>query len=198
RREQASPAQPARRRRLWVFVVAAAALVAAGITAALLVHDGGGSTQPPPTQTNPQLRSFVYTLENFLQQSREGRVEVTRVLKGAFDCSLTPDVAAAQLDSVQENRQSLLEQLAALQVPDDRAAQSAADLLQKAVHASIAADWIYRDWLRRHTSCVRGTRAPAKAGRADARATTFKRRFITAFNPLATTFGRKTWRAEEF
>jgi len=198
-REQAAPAQSAQRRRpLWILVVVAAALVAAAITAALLVHDGGGSTQPPPTNAHPQLRSFVYTLENFLQQSREGRVEVTRVLRGAFDCSLSPDVAAAQLDGVQENRQSLLEQLAALQVPDDRAAQGAADLLQKAVHASISADWIYRDWLRSHTSCVRGTRAPAKAGRADARATTSKRRFVTAFNPLAKTFGRKIWRADEF
>src|SRR5439155_5415302 len=104
--------------------------------------------------------------ENFLQQSREGRVEVTQALAGAFDCSLSPDVAAARLDGVQENRQSLLDQLAALTVPDDRAAQSAADLLQKAIHASISADWIYRDWLRSHTtSCVRGTRAPAKAGR---------------------------------
>ncbi len=164
-REQAAPAQSAQRRRpLWILVVVAAALVAAAITAALLVHDGGGSTQPPPTNAHPQLRSFVYTLENFLQQSREG-----------------------------------LEQLAALQVPDDRAAQRAADLLQKAVHASISADWIYRDWLRSHTtSCVRGTRAPAKAERADARATTSKRRFVTAFNPLAKTFGRKIWRADEF
>ena len=109
----------------------------------MVVHNGGGGTQTTTASTsaNPQLRSFVFTVENFLQQSREGRVEVTRVLRGAFDCSLTPDVAAAQLDSVQENRQSLLEQLAALQVPDDRPAQGAADLLQKAVHASIAADW---------------------------------------------------------
>jgi len=200
RREPAPTAQPARRRRQLVFVVAAAALVAAaGITAALLAHDGGGGgTLPPPTHANPQLRSFVFTLENFLDQSREGRVEVTRVLRGAFDCSLSPGVAAAQLDSVQENRQSLLEELAALHVPDDRAAQRTADLLQKAVHASIAADWIYRDWLRSHTSCVRGTRAPSKAGRADARATTSKRRFITAFNPLARMFGRKRWRADEF
>ena len=198
RREPAPPAQPARRRRRLVFVVAAAALAAAGITAALLVHDGGGSTQPPPKHANPQLRSFVFTLENFLDQSREGRVEVTRVLRGAFDCSLSPGVAAAQLDSVQENRQSLLEELAALHVPDDRAAQRTADLLQKAVHASIAADWIYRDWLRSHTSCVRGSRPPPKAGRADARATTSKRRFVTAFNPLAKTFGRKSWRQDEF
>ena len=114
-------------------------LAAAAVAAALLVHDGGGGTKTTTTTpASPQLRSFVYTLENFLQQSREARVEVTRVLAGAFDCSLTPDVAAAQLDSVQENRQSLLEQLAALQVPEGQEALRAADLLQKAIHASIA------------------------------------------------------------
>src|SRR5207247_8553358 len=142
-------------------------LLAAVVRAAgARLRTGGGEPSPAPPQPNPQLRSFVNTVENVLAQSHEGRVKVMRVLAGAFDCSLSPQVAAAQLDGVQENRQSLLEQLAALQVPDDRAAQRAADLLQKAVHASISADWIYRDWLRSHTtSCVRGTRAPAKAGR---------------------------------
>jgi hypothetical protein len=119
------------------------------------------------------------------------------VLAGAFDCSLSPQVAAAQLDSVQENRQSLLEQLAALRVPDDDGALRVADRLQQAIHASISADWIYRDWLRAHTSCVRGNKPPAKARRADARATAVKARFLATFNPLAARFGRRTWRADE-
>jgi hypothetical protein len=123
---------------------------------------------------------------------------VTRVLAGAFDCSLSPQVAAAQLDSVQENRQSLLEQLAALRVPDEGAALRVADRLQQSIHASISADWIYRDWLRSHTSCVRGSKPPAKARRADARATAVKHRFLAAFNPLASRFGRRTWRADDF
>ena len=177
-------------------------LVAAGITAALLARDGNSkSAAPPPTTTtrsNAQLRSFVYTLENFLQQSHEGRVEAMHVLAGAFDCSLSPQVAAAQLDSVQENRQSLLEQLAALHVPDSDIALRVADRLQQASHASIAADWIYRDWLRTKTTCVRGSNPPAKAQRADARATALKARFLAAFNPLAAKFGRRTWRADQF
>jgi DNA-binding SARP family transcriptional activator len=189
------PVQPRRR---WWIAAAAAALVAAAVAATLLVHDGGGSTPPATTLANPELRPFVSTVENFLQQSREARVEVTRVLAGAFDCSLTPDVAAAQLDGVQESRQSLLEQLAALHVPDETTAQNSADLLQKAIHASIAADWIYRDWLRRSTGCVRGTRPPAAAPRADARATRLKGRFLATFDPLAKEFGRKIWRADQF
>jgi DNA-binding SARP family transcriptional activator len=197
------PPTPRRRRRTWLLVAAAlVVLVAAGVTAALLARDGNSkNATPPPTTTtrsNAQLRSFVYTLENFLQQSHEGRVEAMRVLAGAFDCSLSPQVAAAQLDSVQENRQSLLEQLAALHVPDSDAAVRVADRLQQASHASIAADWIYRDWLRTKTSCVRGGKPPAKARRADARATALKARFLAAFNPLAARFGRRTWRADQF
>jgi hypothetical protein len=140
----------------------------------------------------------VFTLENFLQQSHDGRAAVTQVLAGAFDCSVSPQVAAAQLDSVQENRQSLLEQLAALRVPDDDTAVVVADRLQQSIHASISADWIYRDWLRAHTKCVRGAKPPAKARRADARANVVKARFLAAFNPLAARFDRRTWHANEF
>jgi DNA-binding SARP family transcriptional activator len=199
RREQPAPAQPPRRsRRVWI-AVAAVLLVAAGVLAGVLVAAGGGKgKQPTATQGTPQLRSFVYKLENFLLQAHDGRVQVIRALAGAFDCSLSPDVAAAQLDGVQENRQSLLEQLAALQVPENETALRSADLLQQASHASIAADWIYRDWLRTRTGCVRASRPPASATRADARATRLKRRFLVVFDPLARKFGRRVWRADEF
>jgi hypothetical protein len=194
-------AAPQRRRRTWLLLAAAlVVLAAAGVSAALLARDGGSTSSSPPTTTGPsaQLRSFVFTLENFLQQSHEGRAEATRVLAGAFDCSLSPQVAAAQLDSVQENRQSLLEQLAALHVPEGEEALQASDLFQKASHASIAADWIYRDWLRAQRSCVRGGQPPVAARQADARATYLKLRFLGVFNPLASRFGRRTWRADQF
>jgi DNA-binding SARP family transcriptional activator len=189
---------PSHRRRWLLVALALLVLAAAGVTAALLARNGDSSAAPTTTLANPELRSFVYTLENFLQQSHEGRAEVTQVLAGAFDCSLSPQVAAAQLDSVQENRQSLLEQLAALHVPDSTRALLVSDRFQKASHASIAADWIYRDWLRGKTSCVRGSKPPAAARRADARATALKLRFLTAFNPMAAGFGRRTWQANEF
>jgi DNA-binding SARP family transcriptional activator len=195
-----TPASRRHRRRRWLLAaLVLVVLAAAGVTAALLARNGDSTSTVPPTRAaSPELRSFVYTLENFLQQSHEGRAEVTQVLAGAFDCSLSPQVAAAQLDSVQENRQSLLEQLAALHVPAGERALLVSDRFQKASHASIAADWIYRDWLRAKTSCVRGSKPPAAALRADARATALKLRFLTAFNPLAAGFGRRTWRADEF
>ena len=189
-------ARPRRRRGLWV-VVGVAALAAAGILAALLVHDRGSNSRTTTT-ADLQVRSFVYKLENFLLQSHDGRAQVTRAIAGAFDCSLTPDVAAAQLDQVQRNRQSLLEQVAALNVPGSEGALQASNLFQKATHASIKADWIYRDWLRTRTACPRGGHPPAVARAADARATAMKRRFLVVFDPLAKSFDRRVWNANEF
>jgi hypothetical protein len=187
----------ARRRRRWILVAAVVLVAAAVALAALLAREGGGSTPSPP-RTNPQLRAFVYKIENLLAQSHDGRVAVGRALAGAFDCSLPPQVAAAQLDGVQQNRQSLLDQLAALHVPAGEAALKSSDLLQQAMHASIAADWIYRDWLRRQADCPRGAHLPAAGRRLDARATRRKQEFLSAFDPLARRFGRHIWRADQF
>ncbi len=197
RAAQSSPVEARAGRRLapWTLL-AAAALAAAGIGIALLVHDRGGSNGIT-AGADPQIQSFVYKLENFLAQSHDGRVQVTRAIAGAFDCSLSPDVAAAQLDQVQRNRQSLLQQVAALHVPGSEGTLQATDLFQKATHASIAADWIYRDWLRGRKDCARGRRLPAAARAADARATALKRRFLVVFDPLAKRFERRVWNANE-
>jgi DNA-binding SARP family transcriptional activator len=194
-----SAPEPERRSRAWLALAAAGLVAAAAVTAALLAHDGGGTT-PGTTapRENPQLRAFVYKVENLLAQSHDGRVAVGRALAGAFDCSLSPQVAAAQLDGVQQNRQSLLDQLAALHVPAGEAALRSSDLLQQAMHASIAADWIYRDWLRRRTGCPRGANLPAAGRRLDARATRKKQEFLRAFDPLARRFDRRIWRADQF
>jgi DNA-binding SARP family transcriptional activator len=201
-RPAAVPPTPAsrqpRRRRTFAVVIGAVLLAAAALITALLLRGGGSGSGSTGAPQNPQWRSFVYKVENFLAQSSDGRAEVKRAIAGALDCSIPAQVAAAQLDHVQRNRQSLLEQLAALQVPPGDAPLHASDLLQRASHASIAADWIYRDWLRARTSCPRGSRLPAAARTADARATALKKRFLAVFDPLAEEFGRRVWRADQF
>jgi DNA-binding SARP family transcriptional activator len=193
-----TPAPARRQRRRWLLIPVVAVALAGAVVGALLARDGGGATHTTTQAEDPQLRAFVFKLENFLAQSHEGRVAVGRALAGALDCSLSPQVAAAQLDGVQQNRQSLLQQLAALHVPPSEEALRASDRLQQAIHASIAADWIYRDWLRSRRTCVPGQRLPAAAVRASARATALKRRFLAAFDPLARRHGRRIWRADQF
>jgi len=180
-------AGPPPRRRRWPLALAAvaAALVGAGAVTAFL-HRGSSEQE-----------SFVLKMENFLDQSRTGRENVKRAINGALSCKLSPAATEAQLDSVQRNRQSLLDQLAALHVPPGKEPLRASDVLQKAIAASIAVDGVYRDWLRAHPSCPHG-RPPRELRAADARATALKQRFLAAFNPLARRFGKRVWKADEF
>jgi DNA-binding SARP family transcriptional activator len=182
-------AEPPPPRRQWPLVVAALAaiLLATGAVAGFLLRGNGNSEQ----------QTFVVKLENFLDQSRQGRKQVKQAINGALGCRVSPAATETRLDSVTRNRQSLLDQLAALHVPPGREALRASDLLQKAIAASIAVDGVYRDWLRAHPKCPHGS-LPAALTAADARATALKLRFLAAFNPLAKRFGKRTWTADEF
>jgi len=182
-------AVPARRRRL---ALAAALLVtAAGAAAALAVvlATSGGHAEP-------QLEPYVVKVENFLAQSSQARAEIVASITGAARCTLAPARALASLERVQRNRQSLLQQLAAADVPSAGAAIRSFDLLQQAAAASIAADWRYRDWLRGRTGCAHAP--PHGALAADALATRRKRAFVAVFDPLARRFGKREWRDDEF
>jgi DNA-binding SARP family transcriptional activator len=193
--EDVRPAEPRRRRLLLgVAVAALVAAVAAGVAAVALTRGGSSGTG------DAELRTFVSKVENFLAQSREDRQEVATTVAAAFDCKLAPQDAAVRLNRVQRGRQSLLEQIAALSVPDREEALQASDLLQKAAHASITADWHYRDWLLARQRCGPPDDSPdlRAAAAASARATRTKQAFLTVFDPLARRFGQRVWTAGEF
>jgi DNA-binding SARP family transcriptional activator len=141
------------------------------------------------------LRPFVAKLENFLTQSSEGRGQVVALVHDARACTLQPKEALVKLDLVELNRQSLLDQVAALNVPDDRAAFDASDLLQKAIQASIAADLTYHGWLQQADGCPTGA-PPTNA--ADRRAQRAKDAFVAVFNPLARRYGDAEWDPHRF
>ena len=187
-------ATPRRRPILVLLLVLVLAALAAGI-AALALTRGGSSGKG-----DAEVRTFVSKVENFLVQSREGRREISAAIGAAFDCKLTPRVAAVRLNRVQRNRQSLLEQIAALSVPNEEEALRASDLLQKAAHASITADWHYRDWLLGRKRCGPPDGSPdlRAAAAADAEATRTKRAFVAVFDPLARRFDQRVWTAGDF
>jgi hypothetical protein len=142
----------------------------------------------------------VDKVEGFLIQSSEGRQEVAAAVGGAVNCKLAPQAALRRLDRVQRNRQSLLQQAAALAVPNTEEALNASDLLQQSIHASFAADGHYSDWLAGRKRCGPPDQSPElKAARAaDKTATRTKRRFVTVFNPLASRLHERVWAANEF
>ena len=190
---------PPRRRQRALLVLAAVVIVAgatAGIAALALSSSGG----PPSPSRDAELRTFVSKVENFLEQSREDRREVAATVQAAFACKLTPRTAAVRLNRVQRGRQSLLEQIAALSVPNSVQALQASDLLQKAAHASITADWHYRDWLLGRKRCGPPDGSPElrAAAAADGKATRTKKAFLAVFDPMARRFGQRVWTAGEF
>jgi hypothetical protein len=181
----------------WTLVAVGVVLVLAAAVAALVVTRGGVARD---RSAATDLQTFVSRVENFLVQSREGRQEVSTAIFGVVHCRLGPRVAIERLNRVQRNRQSLLQQVVALAVPADDAAGRSADLFQQAEQRSIAADWHYRDWLRRRTTC--GNPKPSAglhvAVVADRAATKAKLQFVAAFNPLARRFHRRLWQASDF
>ena len=190
---------PVPRSRLrWTLVAVGAVALLAAAVVALVVARGGGSS--PDRAAATDLRTFVLRVENFLVQSREGRHEVSTAIFGVVNCRLGPRAAIARLNRVQRNRQSLLQQVAALAVPADSAAGRSADLLQQAEQRSIASDWHYRDWLETRTTC--GSPKPNADLHAavvtDKAATRAKQQFVAVFDPLARRFHRRAWTATEF
>jgi hypothetical protein len=185
-------------RRPQVLVLAALALAAIAAAIAAIALTAGGSSGSG--SANGELRSFVDKLENFLVQSQDGRRTVAAAVGGAFRCTLSPRAAATRLNEVQRNRQSLLQQAAALAVPNTEQALRASDLLQQSIHASFTADGHYSDWLAGRTRCGPPGKSAelAAALAADAQATRTKRMFVAVFNPLAGRFHRRTWAAGDF
>ena len=96
-----------------------------------------------PNHTHADLQAFAVKVENILGQAHDGRSRWMHAVDAAF-CKIAGTQAAAQIDDVIANRNSLLQQIAALNVPNDARAQRAASLLQQAAAASFAADVGYR------------------------------------------------------
>ncbi|MDX6410996.1 MAG: hypothetical protein QOE91_512 [Gaiellaceae bacterium] len=186
RRPVAEPVRTATAaRRLWVLPLVVLLAVAAAIAVVLATR--------PKHHTTGDLQTFTVKVENVLAQARDGRLAVADAVNRALHCKITETKAAAQIEDVIANRNSLLDQIAALNVPNDDRAQRAASLLQQAAAASFAADVGYRRALLAARSC------PAKLDSvATARADRLKGEFVLVFNPLASSLHLKTWSPAEF
>jgi serine/threonine-protein kinase len=190
-----APTRPRCRRR-GVLVAALALLLALAATAVALLATRG-SDEPEATD----LRPFVSRMENVLQQSAGGRSEIAAALQAGLDCELAPDEAARRIDSVADNRQSILQQLSGYTAPSVHT-DELVTILQRALQHSIEADRHYRDGFLGFPSGVRCP-LPASADfdlalRSDRQATAAKRLFVEGFDPLAEEVDQRTWTADQF
>ncbi len=183
---RASPVRSAAAaRRAWLLPLVVVLAAAAGATALVTSLRHGQAN-------DAELRAFALKVENVVAQAHDGRAAVQRAVSAALRCKTALPDAAAQIEDVTANRNSLLQQIAALNVPDDERARRSASLLQQAAAASFAADLGYRRDLLRARRCP-----PRFRSAPTLRADRLKREFVTVFNPLAARFHLTTWSADE-
>jgi hypothetical protein len=175
-------------------------------------------TAPTTTTVDPAVikatqdyTAYVQRLENIVQQSTQGRGQVGAVTSGVEDCTILPNDASEQINSVVGNRTSILNQIAGLGAAPNPEAANLSSLLQQALQSSIQADIHYKGWMdflyanyyfEYPVGCPRGN-APTDseydlARSADTSSSQLKQQFVDAFNPVATGFGLPTWQANSF
>lgn len=175
-------------------VLAGGAALAVAIA---LATRGPGSTVSSTAKVGP----FVDRIENVLDQSAEGRQEIATALRGGLACTIPPHEVGRRIDSVAENRQSILQQLGSLQAPTTKT-DEVVTLLQKALQESIEAD---RHYGAAFLALPSASHCPVPRGidfrlaaRSDAKATRAKAQFVAAFDPIARKLKRSTWTAGAF
>jgi hypothetical protein len=169
------------------------------------------TTADPAIKANQDYSAYVQSLENIVQQSTQGRGQIGAATSGVEDCTILPNNASEQINSVISNRTSILNQIAGLGPPPNPEAANLASLLQQALQSSIQADIHYKGWMdylyanyyyEYPVGCPRGN-APTDsefdlARAADANSTQLKQQFVDAFNPVATRFRLPTWQENSF
>ena len=149
------------------------------------------------------LRIFLIKVQNdILNQSQYGRSDIIEAVAGVNGMTMNPDDAATMIESVQFNRQSLLDQLSSMTVPDDQRATAAYDLLQQALQHSIEADRYYAAWMHDvydyyyqepegYMGNVPHDNNYDEALNQSAMAGTAKSSFCSMYNPIAKRFALK-------
>jgi len=189
----ALPRQP--KRRLWRWAVAVIALLAV-VAAAAAIWAARDSSSEQNNATD--LRPFVDRIENVLTQSAAGRREIASAINAGRACKVSNAEVARQIDSVADNRQSILQQLGSLSAPTP-ATDRMVTLLQQGLQHSIEADRHYRDGFLTSAKCPLPANQSFDLARAsDELATTAKELFVARFDPVATSLRRRAWSAREF
>ena len=159
-------------------------------------------------RSEAELHSFLVKVQNdILNQSQYGRSDIVSAVAGVNGMTMNPDDAATMIESVQSNRQSLLDQLSAMTVPGDSRASNIHNLLQQSLQHSIEADRYYAAWMHRvydyyytpsvgYQGHVPHDKNYDNALGQSSQAGSAKSSFVRIYNPLARYFGlRSNWQA---
>ena len=163
------------------------------------------ATEPSSSAAQPSGASVMATLGSYLTQSASVRPSIQAAIDGVQTCSETPSSGEATIQHAIEVRQRILgglQTLAPSSLP--RGAQLISEL-SAAMQNSINADRDYQNWMADSATSGGGCSSnPAQdssyqAGQnASVQATAAKNSFLNIWNPMAPSYGQKTYTSTDF
>jgi hypothetical protein len=136
---------------------------------------------------DPVMVTYLQSLEGLIRQAGQGRHAVLTATAGYRARTMSAAAAAAMIQSVIDNRNSVLAALASLSVPADPQASSCQAAFTKAMHYSILADERYQAWALGSGSIKAAAPYNAQAGQ-------WKATFVSEYDFLAQSYGlRYDW-----
>lgn len=183
------------------FVNGLTGIVVGAAGTILNTGDGGagdGTTQSmdeaaavSPADTEDEMQAYLRRLQELIREARRGREKLRHAVYGFGGGSVSGHDAAAEMEEVIANRESVLNQVRGIAVPDAAAARRCRTTLMAAMQASIDADEHYLAWMEGHGSSASATPHDKAAGRS-------KARFVRQYNALAAEYGmRSDWEVED-
>jgi hypothetical protein len=200
---------PRRGGRIAVAVAAVLVAVLAGAFAAWragYLGSPGSASSPGTSSSRSQSPAVVMTiLGTYLARSASVRPAIQPAIDGVRTCSQTPASGQASMQQAISTRQDILNGLRTLSpsgLPDGAQLINA---LTAAMQQSVTADRYYQNWMadfaRLRYACRSdpGQNTNYLAGQdASAKATAAKKAFLDIWNPMAPSYGQKTYSRADF
>ena len=199
---QPVPPRGRRRRRGGRIAVAVAIVLVAALAGAFVAwragYLGGNSSSRSASAQPPA--AVMTTLGTYLARSASVRPAIQPAIDGVRTCSQTPASGQASMQQAISTRQDILNGLRTLSPSGLPNGAQLISALTAAMQQSVTADRYYQNWMadyacgsdpRQNAGYLAGQDASAKASAA-------KKAFLDIWNPMAPSYGQKTYSYQDF
>jgi Protein kinase domain len=196
------PTPQRRRRRGRRIAVAVAIVLIAAVAGALTAWRAGylGGTSSSPSAPARSPAAVMTTLGTYLARSASVRPAIQPAIDGVRTCSQTPASGQASMQQAINTRQDILNGLRTLSPSGLASGAQLISTLTAAMQQSVTADRGYQNWMA-DFACGSDPSQNANylAGQnASAKATAAKKAFLDIWNPMAPSYGQKTYSRADF
>lgn len=174
------------------------AAVAGALVAWRAGYLGGTSSSPSAPARSPA--AVMTALGTYLARSASVRPAIQPAIDGVRTCSQTPASGQASMQQAINTRQDILNGLRTLSPSGLASGAQLISTLTAAMQHSVTADRYYQNWMAdfacgsdpgQNTNYLAGQNASAKA-------TAAKQAFLDTWNPMAPSYGQKTYSRADF